>query len=152
MANPLVRGVLEFYPEDAGQKLKEARQACRWLHEMDPHLLTPMHRMGRTDYYIFEIARLKDGSLCMPFRWFQKNNIMWFRAWKVTVYDNAGRRGWVIEKGDELSFSDETLSMSNEQLRNGVYLGHGYPPITDIVGELISSNLLDYAKFTANTS
>ncbi|KAG2354321.1 hypothetical protein BDR07DRAFT_1548776 [Suillus spraguei] len=70
-ANPLVRSVLEVYPEDSGPKLEEIRQARCWLEEHDARLLTPMYcvegRIAR-DFYTDEPTLLKNGMLCMPFR------------------------------------------------------------------------------------
>ncbi|KAG2361311.1 hypothetical protein BDR07DRAFT_1508499 [Suillus spraguei] len=68
-ANPLVRSVLEVYPEDSGPKLEEIRQARCWLEEHDARLLTPMYRVeGRIarDFYTDEPTLLKNGMLCMP--------------------------------------------------------------------------------------
>ncbi|KAG2030384.1 hypothetical protein BDR03DRAFT_994964 [Suillus americanus] len=69
--NPLVRSVLEVYPEDSSPKLEEIRQARCWLEEHDARLLTPMYHVeGRIvrDFYTDEPTLLKNGMLCMPFR------------------------------------------------------------------------------------
>ena len=64
MANPRVRPHLQFLPEDAGQKLDQAWQARRWLHEMQHEVLTPMVRLASNspqeqDLYVFEPTLLK---------------------------------------------------------------------------------------------
>ncbi|KAH7923808.1 hypothetical protein BV22DRAFT_1105892 [Leucogyrophana mollusca] len=70
MANPRIRPHLHHYPEDAGSHLSEAWQASRWLREIDTELATPMVRIGHQDYFVFEPAKLDDGSVMMPERWF----------------------------------------------------------------------------------
>ncbi|KAK1231629.1 hypothetical protein PQX77_005252 [Marasmius sp. AFHP31] len=76
MANPKVRSNLSFYPESTGRYLGEARQADRWLNEMDDDELTPMIRLGKgraaRDFFIFEPALLTDGTVWMPHRWLTK--------------------------------------------------------------------------------
>ncbi|KAG2369048.1 hypothetical protein BDR07DRAFT_1447877 [Suillus spraguei] len=69
LRTPLVRSVLEVYPEDSGPKLEEIRQARCWLEEHDARLLTPMYH---------EPTLLKNGMLCMPFRFFKNNGQVWF--------------------------------------------------------------------------
>ncbi|KAJ8077859.1 hypothetical protein PM082_002300 [Marasmius tenuissimus] len=70
MSNPKIRPNLSFYPEAAGSYLGDARQAERWLKEMDDDELTPMVRLGTgnaaQDFYIFEPTLLRDGSVWMP--------------------------------------------------------------------------------------
>ncbi|KAJ3714464.1 hypothetical protein C8R42DRAFT_726467 [Lentinula raphanica] len=73
MCNPHVRPHLSFYPEDCGSKnVSEARQFDRWLNEIPDDQLGPMARIHATDYYIFEPAMLRDGSIYMPHRWFKR--------------------------------------------------------------------------------
>ncbi|KAJ3769489.1 hypothetical protein FB446DRAFT_621971, partial [Lentinula raphanica] len=61
MSNPQVRPKLHFYPEDSGKYLSEAHQAERWLNEAPDNLLTPMARIDKRDFYIYEPAMLVDG-------------------------------------------------------------------------------------------
>ncbi|KAJ7436385.1 hypothetical protein B0H11DRAFT_2164125 [Mycena galericulata] len=56
MSNPKVRPHLDFYPEDSGKILDEARQGKRWLEEMPAQQTTPMARIGTIDYFIYEPA------------------------------------------------------------------------------------------------
>lgn len=58
MSNPKVRQNLHFYPEDTSPHLRQTRQAERWLKEVRPQDTTPMIRIHKTDYYIFEPAML----------------------------------------------------------------------------------------------
>ncbi|KAK7001189.1 hypothetical protein R3P38DRAFT_3327244 [Favolaschia claudopus] len=76
MSNPKVRPHLRFYPEDSGKVLGEARQCKRWLEELPAEKTTPMARFGNQDYCIHEPAMLRDGTVCMPFRWFTRSSIL----------------------------------------------------------------------------
>jgi hypothetical protein len=137
----LIRKNLQFYPEDFGEKLYQGNQARKWLHDMDPDLLTPMHRVNGVDYYIYEAARLKDGTMCMPFRWFQKNGRMWCRAWRMVANVGNETSGWIIEQGDELTFSDDALAMCGKDLFSGAYLGRHVPPTSSILGMFFFINI-----------
>ncbi|KAH7917685.1 hypothetical protein BV22DRAFT_1025951, partial [Leucogyrophana mollusca] len=134
LANPLVREHLDFYPEDAGTSLKEARQASQWLHHTNPHRLSPMCRVGSLDYYTFEPARLGDGTICMPFRFFMKAGVMWFHAWKMTVTVVRGNTGWVVDQSNEITSSVDHFSLSGKELVGGAYLGPGFPSFNVIHG------------------
>ncbi|KAJ3765406.1 hypothetical protein FB446DRAFT_795079 [Lentinula raphanica] len=68
LANPHVCPKLQFYPEDSGAHLSEARQAQQWLNEAPDTLLTPMARINSRDFYIHEPAMLLNGSCCIPMR------------------------------------------------------------------------------------
>lgn len=106
MANPKVRPHLEFYPEDSGAHLTEARQARRWLHEMDNEQLTPMARLtadGRQDYYIHEPAMLRNGTCCIPVRWFKKDNQLFAKCWKMDIVSSDTEQGWRIVKSDDFT-------------------------------------------------
>ncbi|KAJ7176536.1 hypothetical protein C8R46DRAFT_1213111 [Mycena filopes] len=97
MANPAVRDKLRFLPEDSGPSLSQAWQASRWLHELDSDLTTPMIRLNTQDYFIHEPALLSDGSVCMPTRWFERDNEIYARVWKMQgMANNAGVPGWVV--------------------------------------------------------
>ena len=136
-SNPHVRNKLHVYPEDVGTKLSEVRQGSRWLHEMDPELLTPMHRIDDKDYYIFEICRLKDGSFCMPFRWYQCNQKMWCRAWSASIFRPGHEGGWVINKHQVLNLCESDLQMNFMDLHHGAFFGSEYPSFYKILGMLV---------------
>lgn len=110
MANPLVRSQLHFYPEDSGQFLGEAWQGSRWLHEMDPSLLTPMIRHEKTDYYVFEPVILTLNRLCIPFRWFKRNDRMYGLAWSLTPSTSPdGSPCWLVDKRQTFEFHESAL-------------------------------------------
>ena len=52
IANPKVRPLLEFYPEDAGKYLANANQGKQWLHDLDAAFTTPMIRQDGQDFNI----------------------------------------------------------------------------------------------------
>ncbi|KAK0444176.1 hypothetical protein EV421DRAFT_1903287 [Armillaria borealis] len=99
MANPEVRQLLEFYPEDAGEHLSEARQASHWLNEAPDDQLTPMFRTWRgDDYYIHELAMLHDGTVCMPYRWFRQGRKHYACCWHMQTYMGEHHSAWHVVK------------------------------------------------------
>lgn len=107
MANPRVRPHLAFYPEDAGQRLSEARQAARWLHEAPGDQLMPMARIGSKDFYVYEPAMLTDGSICMPSRWFLRGGTLFAKCWSLLpiVLEHGGSWRVVMRNDFEVSES-----------------------------------------------
>jgi hypothetical protein len=144
MANPEVRPNLHFYPEDSGAKLSEARQAERWLKEMQPDELTPMIRSGEDDYYIYEPAMLIDGSCCIPTRWFIRDGIFFCKAWALHPISADGHgQGWQVREDIEVEVSQ------NEFLKNFPNFTHdhqlyGVPHPSRIIGMEFLNKLLFY--------
>ncbi|KAJ4473242.1 hypothetical protein C8R41DRAFT_968057, partial [Lentinula lateritia] len=126
MCNPQVRDHLSFYPEDRGvENLSEARQFARWLHEIPDDELGPMVRLGPTgqshDYYIFEPAMLRSGVMCMPHRWFKRQEKFYAKCWRLeeTVHYNASK-GWKVIKGDgEFVVNEDEFLLCFKQLVEG---------------------------------
>lgn len=96
MSNPKVRPYLHFIPEDAGDHLSEAWQAKRWLDELDPSLTTPMARKNDQDFFIYEPCVLKDGTVCMPYRWIMRGGETVARVWAMTP--DSVRQGWIVQE------------------------------------------------------
>lgn len=134
-----MREKLHFYPDDSSPHLAQTRQARRWLYEMNPKHLTPMHRVGKQDFYIFEICRLTDRTFCMPFRWYTCRGRMRFYAWQVT----SNQDGWFIDKRIVLNHGEELLDICYPDLQD-LYLGPGLPPIDHIVGKSGGDDRLTY--------
>jgi hypothetical protein len=105
MANPKVRPHLSFYPEDQGKKISEARQAHRWLHEAPDEQLTPMARLGNQDYYIHEPAMLRNGTCCIPVRWFTVGAVLFAKCWKMNAISTDVGDGWRIIQCDDFTVS-----------------------------------------------
>ncbi|KAG8914033.1 hypothetical protein FRC02_005141 [Tulasnella sp. 418] len=116
MANPRVRPYLRFYPEDSGRALSEAWQGARWLNKVESSLLTPMIRIGATgshqDYYINEPTLLKDGKVCMPYRWFTRHNKFVAKAWDLELCQMDGRAVWVIREDRIREVTETELQLS----------------------------------------
>ncbi|KAF4615110.1 hypothetical protein D9613_003453 [Agrocybe pediades] len=120
MCNPKVRSVLHFYPEDAGERLAEARQGSRWLHDLPLDEATPMIRL-HDDFYIFEPTMLRDGSVCVPIRWFTRQDptsgkdIFYCRAWmlepRFANFPDA-QSGWVVRQDRVVEVSQSNLLKS----------------------------------------
>ncbi|KAJ6592424.1 hypothetical protein B0H19DRAFT_1204789 [Mycena capillaripes] len=65
MANPLVAPHMHFYPEETDCPISETYQAERWL-EYTLSQLTPMFSKGHKQFWIEELAQLKDGTYVIP--------------------------------------------------------------------------------------
>jgi len=103
MANPKVRPHLKFYPEDGKNRLSEARHARRWLYEMADEDITPMACLDRQDYYIHEPAMLRNGTCCIPVRWFTVGDILFAKCWKMEAISSDTGQAWRVLKGDDYS-------------------------------------------------
>ncbi|KIY43177.1 hypothetical protein FISHEDRAFT_78686 [Fistulina hepatica ATCC 64428] len=104
MVNPRVHPHLHFYPEDSGIHLSEARQAERWLHEMDNDALTPVAEMNGQRFFVYELAKLTSGEFCMPVRWFTRHvgedMQLFAKCWWVVdaAHPYSGETRWVVCK------------------------------------------------------
>ncbi|KAJ7443599.1 hypothetical protein B0H11DRAFT_1747920 [Mycena galericulata] len=111
MSNPKVRPHLDFYPEDSGKILEEARQGKRWLEEMPAQQTTPMARIGTADYYLRPPtwpphlpAMSTDGTCCMPFRWFLRGKILFAKCWSMEPVTTEHAETWrVAQRESEVS-------------------------------------------------
>jgi len=131
MANPKVRPHLSFYPEEATKNLSEARHFARWLNEMPDDEMTPMLRLGKHDYYIYEPAMLRSGLICMPHRWFLHNGCHHARCWKMEqVVCEGNRKSWRVIKGQAPFNVDQDQFLKNfPQLTCDVA---SYPHLADV--------------------
>ncbi|PBK72224.1 hypothetical protein ARMSODRAFT_853501, partial [Armillaria solidipes] len=110
MSNPQIRPLLEFYPKDSGKHLSEARQAACWLNEAPDDQLTPMLRLrDGEDYYIHEPMMLQDGVVCMPYRWFKRNNKHFARCWQMQTCVNETNAVWRVLKVDGYEVSEDEI-------------------------------------------
>ncbi|KAK6969309.1 hypothetical protein R3P38DRAFT_2588312, partial [Favolaschia claudopus] len=117
MSNPKVRPHLQFYPEDSGKVLEEASQGKRWLDEIPSEKTTPMARIGKQDYFIYETAMLRNGTVCMPFRWFMRGGIVFAKCWEMTVVDSDTGRYWrVLKHESEVSQSELMKNLPDLQI------------------------------------
>lgn len=117
MANPLIRPHIRFYPEDAGSRLTETWQASRWLHELPSDILTPMVRIGAQDFYIYEPAKLWDGQVVVPFRWFtrctsnaNRTPSLFGRGWRTQISDDNS--GYIVHEFETVVFDTSILTIS----------------------------------------
>ncbi|KAG8919405.1 hypothetical protein FRC02_001686 [Tulasnella sp. 418] len=122
IANPLVCENIHWYPEDSGKVLAEAWQGSRWLYTMDPDLLTPMVRLGSKehprDFFIWEPVLLKDGSACIPVRWFVRNQKMCFRAYKLVQHVTPEQKhGWIVLDHEQMDLPIDELLLNLEEFR-----------------------------------
>ncbi|KIY48737.1 hypothetical protein FISHEDRAFT_42751, partial [Fistulina hepatica ATCC 64428] len=105
MSNPRVRPYLHFYPEDAGVHLSEARQADRWLRELDNDALTPMAELHGHRFFTYELAKLTSGEFCMPVRWFTRRigseMQLFAKCWRpISTSSHMGQTGWIVYEDD----------------------------------------------------
>lgn len=134
IANPIVRRDLQFYPENAGSQLREASQGGQWLNDTDAQYLTPMHRIGHRDFYIFEPALLTNQTVCMPHRWYRQDGEMKCYAWCMCVHVAPdGQKGWQIDTWDSITISESMFELCGVDLQT-VHLGSDIPPFKNILG------------------
>ncbi|KAK1228871.1 hypothetical protein PQX77_008081 [Marasmius sp. AFHP31] len=163
MANPRVRPNLSFYPEDSGGNLGEARQASRWLKEMDDDELTPMVRLGKgraaRDFYIFEPALLSvhGGSMWMPHRWYTKTKaggqtVLVGRCWQMKempARQGGGEASWRVLTNDEGEFEQDEFLIPFPDLRGHEHSFGFSAPVTNVTevvapcGDIIPWDLTD---------
>ncbi|KAI0040193.1 hypothetical protein FA95DRAFT_912230 [Auriscalpium vulgare] len=146
MANPRVRPYLHHFPEDAGSQLEEAWQAERWLHEMDESLLSPMIRIGTEDFFVHEPAKLNDGRICMPMRFFTSGRTRgsptapeyYAKVCRLEpVITEAGPRGYVVHEYDSFNVPVRELSLSFPQLKE-THESDSLPDPRKIIGMITS--------------
>ncbi|KAH7885558.1 hypothetical protein F5I97DRAFT_1928927 [Phlebopus sp. FC_14] len=70
MVNLTVWPHLRHYLEDTGKHLSKPWQASHWLCEIGASLVTPMICIQHQDYYVFEPAKLIDGSVVISEHWY----------------------------------------------------------------------------------
>ncbi|KZT18999.1 hypothetical protein NEOLEDRAFT_1048020, partial [Neolentinus lepideus HHB14362 ss-1] len=133
ISNPQVRPHLRFLPEDSGNRLSEAWQAQRWLHELDSSLTTPMIRTGGQDFYIYEPVLLHDGQVCMPHRWFTRGEEVLARTWAMSPSRDGG--GWIVHEDHDGEVRESQLHLSLPHLIKA-YAYRGLPDPRCIVGVL----------------
>ncbi|KAK0448235.1 hypothetical protein EV421DRAFT_1900873 [Armillaria borealis] len=132
MANPKVHPHLKFYPEDASNKLSEANQADRWLNELDSDQLTPMIRIGRSDFYIHEPAYLRDKRYCMPVRWFLRDQKLFAKCWDFKPVTTDGQSGWAVVKRENYKISADLFLKNLPEMRRDAAL-YGIPDPANIL-------------------
>ncbi|KAJ3720842.1 hypothetical protein DFJ43DRAFT_1001105 [Lentinula guzmanii] len=128
MANPLVRPNLSFYPQEALGRVESAKNAFRWLHEMDASLTTPMVHIGNEDFYLFEPSRLKSGRYCIPYRWVEHRNAQGevrLYGWVWFICPATGVNGWVVDSTDraeviESDFATSFLTLKESFLERAI--------------------------------
>jgi hypothetical protein len=95
------------------------------LKEVDPTLASQMVRIGNQDFYVFEPAKLVDGSVVIPVRWFMRNSgsvsqpqqTFWADVWRLQpVTTDEGHRGYVVHEYDISTVSVHSFLLSMPQL------------------------------------
>jgi hypothetical protein len=85
MANPQIRPLMQFYPEDCGPAMSEVWHGKKWLRDAPDDVLTPMVRVnGSVDYFIHELVYCEEKEWFIPERFFIKHGEMWARGFGVT--------------------------------------------------------------------
>ncbi|KIM36126.1 hypothetical protein M413DRAFT_31880 [Hebeloma cylindrosporum] len=129
MGNPKVRPHLSFYPEDSGQRVSEARQATRWLHEVPNDQLTPMARIGHQDYYIHKPAMLRDGQVVMPVRWFMRQGLLYAKCWKMSTIHSDSGSSWRVTIDDGFEVSQNEFLKTFPELEKDTPLYYSHIPV-----------------------
>lgn len=132
MANPKVRPHLKFYPEDSRNKLSEANQADHWLNDLDNNQLTPMIRIGKSDFYIYEPAYLRNKTYYMPVRWFLHNEKLFAKCWSFEPVTTEGQSGWAVIKKDDYEVGADLFLKNLPEIRSDAGL-YGIPDPANIL-------------------
>lgn len=127
---------MHFYAEETHPHLRETRQADRWLKEVRPEDTTPMIRLQKSDYYIFEPAMLDDQSVCVPHRWFTRDGKFLAKAWilEQTLSDD-NIPGWVVRQDREVEVHEGQFFKNFPELGQCFRL-YGVPDPANIYGKL----------------
>lgn len=139
MANPRVRPHLRFYPEDAGNRVDEYWHASHWHDEVDPDRLTPMVMIHGHHFYLYEPVLLRDGTACMPSRWFVRNNEFVAKAWRMHPTVNESSSGWIVDEFDEIEVP-QNLFVVGFEAWNSSRSTAGLPMATEISGKSLVIN------------
>jgi hypothetical protein len=77
---------------------------------MNPRHLTPMiHKHGQ-DFYTFEPAMLRDHRVCIPHRWFTRNQEIYARVWPMEQLDESN--SWIVCEDQETEVNSNQLLLS----------------------------------------
>lgn len=105
-----------------------------------------MIRIGHQDYYIFEPAKLADGSVVIPFRWFTRKSgsgslatqKYWAEVWRLEpIITEEGCRGYVVNKFDTAEVPADSFLQSMPHLVQ-TYASDNLPDPRYIIGTLTS--------------
>ncbi|KAI6025630.1 hypothetical protein F5J12DRAFT_903819 [Pisolithus orientalis] len=121
-ANPCICPHICHYPEDAGGQLDQLWQAMRWLYEIDPTVATPMICKGHQEFYVFELAKLMDGTMVVPKHWYTKPSALltsppfeleyWAHTWQAHPIMSSHTHGYVIHTYDTIKVPVSSLLLS----------------------------------------
>ncbi|KAJ2922664.1 hypothetical protein H1R20_g14407, partial [Candolleomyces eurysporus] len=111
--NPEVRCHIRRYPVlPKGGIVSEIWHGEKWQRTLDRHALSPMFDDGQRHYYIDEPARIKDGTVVIPLRWFEDDGRkVWFTAWKVEFDDQ--NVGTILDDDREIVLLEATQLQEN---------------------------------------
>ncbi|KAI9067152.1 hypothetical protein FKP32DRAFT_1684097 [Trametes sanguinea] len=143
MANPRVRPYLRFLPQDCGQNMSEAWHASRWLRELSPEIATPMVRVFELDFYVYEPAKLLDGRVVVPRRWYSRakgsdalgdSEEIYGEGWVLHAVASQGQqRGYMVHEDETVTFSTSQLSLPFP-LMVQTFKADGLPDPRNIIG------------------
>ena len=140
MANPRVRPHLKFLPDECQGRMKDARHGARWRKELSPDLATPMIISGNQHFYVYEPAKLHDGQMVIPYRWFTRTSpstgrsTVFADAWKIhAVTCSDLQRGYVVHEFEKLVVSSTQLSLALPMLEK-TFEADGLPDPHNIIG------------------
>lgn len=142
MANPQVRRHLRFYPEDSGKARSEYWQGTHWRDELDPSRLTPMAIIHNLRFFIFEPCLLKNGSACVPVRWFHRGSALFAKAWTLRAERSDNGTSWLVEKYNEIEVHQDNFLISFDKWDVSLSTKH-LPHATQIHGNFTPAPTLD---------
>ncbi|KAJ6623228.1 hypothetical protein B0H10DRAFT_1786753 [Mycena sp. CBHHK59/15] len=89
-ANPTTRKLIHVYPEiPKDGVIREIWHAQKWCKSMDLDSLSPMYDAGTSHYYVYEVARLRDGNFVIPIRWVRFRGKIYADAFAITLDEDS---------------------------------------------------------------
>ncbi|PBK83841.1 hypothetical protein ARMGADRAFT_1048371 [Armillaria gallica] len=121
--NDLTQLIAQFYPEDSQNKLSKANQADCWLNDLDNNQLTPMIRISKSDFYIYEPVYLHNKMYCMP---------LFAKCWSFEPVTTEGQSGWAVIKKDDYEVGADLFLKNLPEIRSDAGL-YGIPDPANIL-------------------
>ncbi|TFY59665.1 hypothetical protein EVJ58_g5640 [Rhodofomes roseus] len=144
-SNPLVRPFIFTYAEDSNGQLSEARQASKWLWEVDPNAGGPMARSkDGKDYFVNEVAMANLDELgrigpVMVQRWFMRDQRLMARVTPLLI--DEGNTGYVLDErpGAMKDVAVDAFFLDVTDMASPIIRQQYRLPETDVVKEQIQA-------------
>jgi hypothetical protein len=84
--------------------------------------------LGNQDYYIHEPAMLRNGTCCIPVRWFTVGTVLFAKCWKMHPVLTDTGQGWRVTQHEDFTVSQtEFLKTFLELIEDANIYGLPHP-------------------------